>query len=553
MAPKSDRKKQPTGTLLIATAKQFSGSTPYLAFARTDGTDGQYDILASTTVGRHTENSLQFLDPEVSKQHLTLDIESGRVRLKDLGSANGTIVNGREVDTTFLEDGDIIVVGNTHLRFCQPSSDENKTTISFDEHMQLPAQQLSALSEHSDGTDSGVFAPSDPGLHEKVGASVAPGSVEERFRAAMSLLGSIGTRKTVRELAENILDRVLELVEADTAVIMLVSADGNLSPLASRMRESAELRIPSAIVDNVIMNRRGLLTRDAMSDQMLRSSDTIVGQRIRSAMCVPLLDVQNVIGIIHLSSSYAAGAYVDADLEMLQAIAQPAALAVKNARLIETVRQNAEQRAELSRFLPPAVVERALRNGLSIGRQGDRLEATVLFTDIRGFTAMSEGARPEDVVALLNEYFEAMVDVVFSYGGTLDKFIGDGMMAVWGTIDPKPDDAIAAVRAADHMRHVLRTSVNRARMDRGEVPLHIGCGVATGPLVAGAIGAQKRQDFTVIGESVNFSSRLCSMAAGGEIYVCGRTRELCGDALTFEEKPNQVVKGIANPVSVFVL
>jgi hypothetical protein len=182
-------------------------------------------------------------------------------------------------------------------------------------------------------------------------------------------------------------------------------------------------------------------------------------------LCVPLVVRGEVVGAIHLSSNSLTGAYESKDLALLRAIAQPAALAVANARLRRKIEEEAAMRAELSRFLSPALVEKAVRNELNLGTTGDKVQCTVLFSDIRGFTTISDGAAPEQVVSMLNEYFDAMVEVVFQYGGTLDKFLGDGLMAVWGTPVQAADDPVRAVRAALEMRRALQEIVNASRRD----------------------------------------------------------------------------------------
>lgn len=186
-------------------------------------------------------------------------------------------------------------------------------------------------------------------------------------------------------------------------------------------------------------------------------------------------------------------------------------------------------------------------------RTGEVADVTVFFSDIRDFTRLSARLPAYDVMYILNRYFVQAGDVVERNGGYIDKFIGDGMMAVWGTPEKKPDDPLAAVRAADQMRHVLQRDVNRAREARGEAPLTVGYGVATGPVIAGAMGARRRQDFTVIGDTVNLSSRLCGRAEPGQILVCERTQALCVGGIDLISLPPQKVKGIDKPVPVFSL
>ncbi|MCP4498652.1 MAG: FHA domain-containing protein [Deltaproteobacteria bacterium] len=582
----------------------------------TDGARNQHRLIANEeaplTIGRHTDNELQLLDPGVSKQHLRLTFDGSSHHLLDLGSANGTLVNGLEIRDAHLVDGDVIEIGHFRLRYCvqktlptllappppnehasdgptrrpapsgapasakvaEPRRQENPLAgipnIPDDLSTPFGAPIESGFDQEPEHREERTMVALVPNLGDLADESVvavpmqetfAPATVlknldlerdYERLRVAFDLAQEVGLTKDLFRLGETILSRIGDVLFSDTAVIMLRDEEGELVPLASRVDDGREeVRIPKAIVEKVVQSREGLLTRDAQADSMLRSH-TVVGQRIRSALCIPLVMEKEVYGVIHLSSSSAAGIYGERDLALLKAIAQPAALAVANVRLMQRVQEEAKNRAEFERFLSPALVERVMSNDLSLGKEGDKVTATVLFSDIRGFAAMSDGVAPEKVVSMLNEYFEAMVEVVFDYGGTLDKFLGDGLMAVWGTPFQAEDDARRAVRAAKRMRKVLHTQVNAARKSRGEVPLEIGIGIATGEVIAGAMGGRRRQDYTVIGDVVNLSSRLCSQAKSRQILVCEESaKKAQGGKVVLTELPAQKVKGVSRPVPRF--
>lgn len=558
----------------------------HVDFEGPEGARGTRAVEQRLTVGRHTNNDIQLLDPEVSKQHLIIERQpDGAFSVEDKGSANGTLLNGVEIRMAHLVDGDVIEAGNSRLwfrhkrvptNFSPATSDkERPAEVPLSEHAGPIAFELPFTdSVRDDSKNESTVVTLVPMIDEREeGTNVfAMSMVEdfrpanvitdddlrrdyERLRVAYDVALEIGINPDLQAMGNDILHRVRSQLPCDTAVIMLRDEDGELVPLASIVDgNKEEVRIPRAIVEQVIATQEGLLTKDAQADAQLRSSHTVVGQQIRSALCVPLIAGTDIVGVIHLSSSSAAGAYEERDLAMLRAIAQPAALAVANARLIQRTENDARTRAVVSRFLSPALVEQVLNRNLSLTTGGDKVQCTVLFSDIRGFTAMSDGAAPEAVVRMLNEYFEAMVEIVFDYGGTLDKFLGDGLMAVWGTPVQTENDAEHAVRAAQRMREVLDRRVNVARSRRGEPALTAGYGMATGMVISGGIGGRRRQDFTVIGDTVNLASRLCSQAAPGQVLCCEKTREACSSStLRLDALEERVVKGVARPVPVFEL
>lgn len=572
---------------LVSSEEDAQQTRHYFEVQGPDGVTKSHRIRESLSIGRHTDNDVQLLDPEVSKQHLKVTLAGDSHLLEDLGSANGTLVNGLAVQNTHLVHGDVVELGRFRLRYVVreptpetvappppvsarvPPREENPLAKLVDD-MSVPFGAPVAEELAPPRREEGTMVTLVPNLSELEDDSVVAVSMQqsfapangledkdlerdyERLRVAFDLAQEVGLQKDLFQLGETILERITDVLYCDTAVIMLRDEAGELVPLASRVDDGRdEVRIPRAIVEKVVNSREGLLSRDAQADSMLRSH-TVVGQRIRSALCIPLVMEQEVHGVIHLSSSSAAGIYGERDLALLKAIAQPAALAVANARLVQQVQEDAKSRAEFERFLSPALVERVMSRDLSLGTAGDKAVATVLFSDIRGFTSMSDGVAPEQVVSMLNEYFEAMVEIVFAYGGTLDKFLGDGMMAVWGTPVQHDDDARRAVRAAKRMRYILHTVVNQARKARGESPLEIGIGIATGEVIAGAMGGRRRQDFTVIGDVVNLSSRLCSQANPRQILVCEETAKRAqGGKVVLHELPAQMVKGVSRPVPRF--
>src|SRR5260221_315554 len=223
------------------------------------------------------------------------------------------------------------------------------------------------------------------------------------------------------------------------------------------------------------------------------------------------------------------------------------------ASLSEYLRERRARREAVtlfSRFVNPEVVKQLIERG-GIEGAGQQREVTLLFSDIRGFTSLSEKRRPEEVVALLNRYFSLQVDVVFRHGGSLDKFIGDCIMALWGAPLDDRDHARRAVACALDMADTL--AVFKREFGEGATDFDVGIGVHSGPAVVGLIGSEKRREYTAIGDTVNLASRIEGLTkdAKRRILVSRDTMEQCADAFDFVSCGTFPVKGRAQPVELF--
>ncbi len=332
--------------------------------------------------------------------------------------------------------------------------------------------------------------------------------------------------RPMEEVLHQVMEIVFDHIPADRGFLMLRGADGELEPMVIKHRKpeddsEGKITISRTIATQVIADRVAILTSDAQVDSRFKAGDSIRIQGIRSAMCAPMWNQDRVIGIIFVDSLMLTNNFGEDDLDLLAALANYAAVAVEHTRLNEKIAAEEKKRDRLGRFLSPQVASRILATSDS---QDDSLgipelrEVTILFSDICGFTSMSENMSPSAVSLLLSDYLSRMTDAVFNQEGTLDKYIGDAIMAVFGAPLDMPDHAKRAIRAALEMRERLE-EFNEERDEGPKLQMRIG--INTGKAVAGEIGSINKKEYTVLGDTVNTASRLESSVAKPKMIVIG--------------------------------
>jgi adenylate cyclase len=247
-------------------------------------------------------------------------------------------------------------------------------------------------------------------------------------------------------------------------------------------------------------------------------SMSVVQNPVDIGMYAPLLWQGEALGVVCGGALKADSTFTEEDLRLLVVVAQYAAMAVGTHRLQASLRRETSAKTNLLRQFSPKIAERLLTHRGRLRLGGDRSEVTILNADIRGFTALASEMDADDVVQMLNDYFAVVVPVLFARNGTIDKYMGDAILAVFGSPEYDRNHHQNAVAAAVEMQAAVE-KLNEVRRQQGEPCREFGIGIHCGEVVHGFVGTMDRMEFTVIGDTVNRTARYCAAAAGGEILI----------------------------------
>jgi len=490
------------------------------------------------TIGRDWKNDVVLESRIVSRHHAQIERTEEGLTIVDLNSHNGTFVNGTRIREVPLRDGDEILIGQTLILYQEMMV--QPINLSRDE---TPSESMATIIKPID--DLAITGPLSTREHDQHIEQLERNNRNLRilYQLSESLISSV----SLTELLETIIDLIFKSMKADRGFLMLIDEGGTLIPKVVQYRETSskegeKITVSQTIVNRVIQDRVAILTSDAMVDPRFNQGQSIHLHGIRSAMCVPLWRGRDIIGIIHLDSFKHANQFTENDLELLMAIANHAAIGIEQARLNEKILKETQIRSNLERFHSPDVVntimEESTERGILSLKVVERV-ATVLFIDIQNFTLLAERLSSPEVASLLNEYFTIMTDIVFEYDGTVDKYIGDAMMATFGAPYSHGNDAEKAVLAALKMRHEWKMLMNR-KEEKHRFDVRIG--INSGNVMAGYIGSPKRLEYTILGEVVNVASYLESIAKPGEILIGGETFRQVESIFRIEEAGVRRVK-----------
>lgn len=486
-------------------------------------------------IGKLFENDIELKDNTVSRQHCKLQRVGKGYKLIDMKSTNGCYINGQRVQNRLLEVGDKITVGRTILSFLTVSKEEN----------------------YRDSSDQKIslIVP----LDELIKADIKPKlkNAESNFLASLTELGrSLIASQNIDDSFQKISALIFKFVRPEKILIFYYDDKQNDIHLRYTYSQSGQkddvVNISKTIALKAIHEKAAILSSNTRNDSRFDSSKSIIIYGITSAISVPIWAKDSIYGLIYVDTSSFSQVFIEKDLEIMSIIANFAGFSIEGSNSLEKLNRERRLRARLERYHSPAVVSRLMEfQDSSTGEEMPyrESEATVMFMDIVKFTSRAEKMTPIEVGIFLNNFFTEMTEIIFKNNGTLDKFIGDAIMAIFGIpLEFENHAELALVTALEMMKKLEDINSQMAAENR----IHVRIGIHSGKLISGDFGSPKRLDYTVLGNTVNIASRLESSLAGtDEIVVAETTYLATSQKFDFELLGEKKLHGISQPVKAY--
>jgi adenylate cyclase len=491
---------------------------PNLIVKQNNKTIREFSVTKSRIIiGRGIGNDLEIPDNLASRHHCEIKKSGEQYLISDLNSSNGTILNEKSITSSFLQNNDSIQIGVTTIIFQNADSTEQYCELSSDIIKginEIPLEYRLNMQEMQNTGQSLASSHYTIGLEEKKDS--------KKFFILYQLGKAVTSATTLNEVLDIAMYSIFDFIKAERGVIMLIDkASGKVIPRLSRTRSHGNtdkhITVSRTIINKVIQDKVSIITTDAMADSRFSAGMSIAQQKIRSALCVPLWEKQDVFGVIYVDNQIQSHCFTNDDIDLLTAIANQIAIRIKQDELYNNLNREALLRTNLERYHSPDVVELIVSKG-GVDFPAEEKEISTLFADVQNFTTLSEKMPPAEIAQMLNEFFETATQIVFEYKGSVNKYIGDAIMAVFGAPVELKDHAINATKCA--MKIIQTLSSQSAAAQR---PYNIRIGINTGIVVAGNIGSKKRIEYTVLGDTVNIASRLNQFGEANQIVIGEQT------------------------------
>ncbi|WP_341530582.1 adenylate/guanylate cyclase domain-containing protein [Nostoc sp. UHCC 0302] len=509
------------------------------------------------TIGRLPECDLYLPFPGVSRHHARLVKTADEVWIiEDLGSKNGTQVNQQLINCPHnLDHGDVIWLGNVGLvvLLATPAVQLKSTYVPITEN----TEQKTILRNVEQLQQQWIEADSKNGNISSKDKTIA------RLKDLVDIAKNLCAAASIQEIfsqVQQVVFRYLDSIDR-LALLIDVTGSGNLELVNAATRNISQQKnlsadgswISRSICQKVFEEKVVIQTADTLKDERFSGEHSILAKGIRSAMAVPLWDENKVVGVLYADanlSSYHWANEGEEELSFFSALANLVASSVQRWLLVEKLKTEEVIRHRLERYHSPAVVQQLIAvGGLPDGRLAPiETEISILFADLVGFTAISEQLTPTAIALLLNNLFEEMLQEVFAYGGTLDKYIGDCIMAFFGAPEPQPDHADRAVNAAKGMlARLQRLNANGFWQE----PLQLRIAINSGKAVVGDVGSSQRVDYTALGATINLAARMEAVCPPSECVISEVTYKMLSQPIDFEEMGEHRFKGIDRLVKIY--
>jgi adenylate cyclase len=504
------------------------------------------------TFGRLPDNLVRLEELKVSRRHAEVRLQGPkRAVVFNVSDDNVVRVNEKRVPprggSWQLAADDLIKIGASTFRVRWKAS----APIGFSD------APLGMSATMSPARNSGIEA-----LLSSGGGVEQPSLLQDLRRKAEMLacvcemsadLLRVDSEKKILEYATEVVMRTLTV---DCCAALLLQEDGEMETVCLQFRNKAAKEFHRAISRTAVrtaMEQRVILaSQDASRDETLSASESVSVQGIGSLACAPLAGHEEVFGALYVDRRLGPEPFSDTDQQMLLVVAAQAAVAMEAARAREREAREAEARAVYARFMPEHLIKELAEDPDKFQLGGVNRRLSVMFCDVRGFSRLAHGMKPEQVVEMLNVLFTELAAEIMGHQGTLNKYLGDGLMALFGAPVDSETHAVNAVSAAVAMQRSLRR-VNEKLIERNLSTLSIGIGINTGEATVGVVGARLRSEYTAIGGTVNIAARVESLTTAGQILVTEATAQELQNRFKLEGPREVHVKNIPDPVRVYLV
>jgi len=528
-------------------------------------------------------------------------------RFRDLGSSNGSWVNGTRVEEAPLKEGDVISVGTTQLvvrritavqakplqtaqqpraepvwKTPQPPEGEElfvekvlhrihkDLEALWKQHDVLTEQLKTAMQDDERGKMDSAHEVIHESLRSIESALKNLDKDQRRMKALQAAAVMINRVTDLKGRLNAILDLAIEIMEADCGFLILYDEKTQKTTVALHrgmgiFDESSDKEVDAIIAESatpsmsiareVLRTGRSIAVTDLRRGSQFDGALSVMVQGVLAVLCAPMMFDEQLIGLIYVDfrdvRKLVSRRIGPGDRELFEALASLSATAIQNAKFFRNIRLEVERRSNLQRYLSPELVDQVIGQNRALNLEATRRRASVLFCDIRNFTTFAENTEPGQLIRQLNHYFTVMLKAITAETGSLDKFLGDGLMAFFGPLVELENSEVAAVRAACQMQCSM-AEINKSWSREQWQGFEVGVGINVGEVVAGNLGSMERLEYTVIGDAVNVASRLSGAAQPGQILVTQAVAERLPPG-QFQVRPLEPIrlKGKSEKVAVF--